>query len=170
MQQLYQTQQSLWLCGSILCHERTFPGSNPTQSYCVHVEFKGNWYTVGPGVFWPKQVIIRKMTIFFVKVKENLHFLMRYFCELHDLENFEKSFFCISHPTHSLECLHLGEETRWSAFSWARKGCKTQRGSSLKNKPARKFSLENIYQREGNERVCCTGHINITILSSTIVK
>ena len=83
---------------------------------------------------------------------------MQYFCELHDLENFD-SFFCISHPTHSLECLHLGEETRWSAFSWARKGCKTQRGSSLKNKPARKFSLENIYQREGNERVCCTGHL-----------
>ena len=74
MQQLYQTQQSLWLSGRIHSHEINFPGSNPTQSYCVHVEFKGNWYTFGPGVFWRKQVIIRKMTIFFVKVKENLQF------------------------------------------------------------------------------------------------
>ena len=74
MQQLYQTQHSLWLSGSFLSYEINFPGSNPTQSYCVHVEFKGNWYTFGPGVFWRKQVIIRKMTIFFVKVKENLHF------------------------------------------------------------------------------------------------
>ena len=74
MQQLYQTQQSLWLSGRIHSHEINFPGSNPTQSYCVHVEFKGNWYTFGPGAFWRKQVIIRKMTIFFVKVKENLHF------------------------------------------------------------------------------------------------
>ena len=74
MQQLYQAQQSLWLSGSFLSHEINFPGSNPTQSYCVHVEFKGMWYTFGAGGFWCKQLFIRKMTIFFVKVKENLHF------------------------------------------------------------------------------------------------
>ena len=75
MQQLYQTQQSLWLSGSILSHEINFPGSNPMQSYCVHVEFKEKWYTFGAGGFWRKQLVIRKMTIFFVKVKENLYFL-----------------------------------------------------------------------------------------------
>ena len=32
---------------------------------------------------------------------------------------------------------HPIQHTRWSAFSWARKGCKDQRGPSLKNKPAR---------------------------------
>ena len=57
-----------------LSHEICLPGSNPTQSYCEHVEFKGSWYTFGAGGFWRKQLFIRKTTIFFVKVKENLHF------------------------------------------------------------------------------------------------
>ena len=111
MQQLYQTQQSLWVSGRILSHEINFPGSNPTQSYCVHVEFKGNWYTFGPGVFWRKQVIIRKMTIFFVKVKENLHFFNAIFLRITRFKKFRKKFF-FAYPI---------QHTRWSAFSWARK-------------------------------------------------
>ena len=128
------------------------------------VHFWGRWFLAQTTFYEKNDYLFRESEGKFA------FFVMRYFCELHDLENFEIFFFCISHPTHSLECLHLGEETRWSAFSWARKGCKTQRGSSLKNKPARKFSLANIYQREGNERVCCTGNIEITILSSSIGK
>ena len=93
VQQLYQTQQSLWLSGSILSHEINFPGSNPTQSYCVHVKFKVNWYTFGAGDFWRNQIFIRKMTIFFCESEGKFaFFLMRYFCELNDLENFEKMY------------------------------------------------------------------------------
>ena len=149
MQQLYQTQQSLWLSGRIHSHEINFPGSNPTQSYCVHVEFKGNWYTFGPGVFWPKQVIIRKMTIFFVKVKENLHFFNAIFLRITRFKKFRKKF-VFPYPI---------QHNRWSAFRWARRGCKAQRGSSLKNKPARSPRWKTFFQRQGNERLCCTGHI-----------
>ena len=125
MQQLYQTQQSLWLSGRILSHEINIPGSNPTQSYCVHVEFKGNWYTFGPGVFWPKQVSHFSDNNLFGLFRESegkfAFLLMRYFCELHDLKNFEKNFFfhipsntLAGVPSvgrgNSLECLQLGEE------------------------------------------------------------
>ena len=42
-------------------------------------------------------------------------FLVAYFCELHDLKNVKKKSCPVQH-------------NRWSAFKWARKGFKTQRG------------------------------------------
>ena len=97
-------------------------------------------------------------------------FLMRYFCELHDLKNFEKNFF-LHIPSNtlagvpsvgrgnSLECLQLGEE-----------GMQGPARALAEELASEDSSLEKIFQREGNERVCCTGHIKITILSSSIVK
>ena len=67
---------------------------------------------------------------------------------------FQKIFFFISRPTQSLESLYLGEKNRWRAFTWARKGCKDQRGLSLVINPARMSSLQIFFQRQSNGWLC----------------
>ena len=130
---------------------------NPTV-YMSNLKETGT--LLGQVFFGPNKLLSEKWLSFSWKWRKICIFFNAIFLRITRFKKFRKKFF-FAYPI---------QHNRWSAFRWARRGCKAQRGSSLKNKPARIPRWKTFFQRQGNERLCCTGHINITILSSTFVK
>ena len=112
--------------------------------------------------------------MFFPQVNTKLQiFLLQIFASWKILEIWKKNFFSISRPTQSLESTFSSEDNRWRAWSsedwwissennrwraWSSEDWSLlQRGPSLLKFSARTKSLQIIYQRQDNQRLCSTG-------------